>query len=85
LNLIPKGIGSMHTGSSGASAHRCNIYDISLIVPNPARSLIVNDLQIHEIELAASGQPFLALIGRDILDKCNLFYLGELKQAILVF
>src|SRR4051812_34618852 len=33
LGLTPKGTTQMHTGTTGAAAHVCNEYDVSLFVP----------------------------------------------------
>jgi predicted aspartyl protease len=83
LGLNPTGFAVTHTASSGSSGHRCNVYDISLILPHSGPSLIVADLSASEIDL--SGQRFEALIGRDVLSRCNLLFMGPVQQAFLYY
>ena len=50
-----------------------------------SQSFTIPVLQVSEIQLKAQSHPFLALIGRDILDKCTMNYQGPQKNLTLIF
>ena len=87
LVLTPTGRTSVNTPSTGNTAVEVDQYDVSLIIP-PATvhqiPLFVHTLPVICSELVAS-QGFHALIGRDILAQCVLFYNGSAGTFTLAF
>ena len=68
-------VGTMQSASH--EKHPCNIYPVQLITP----VVTLNSPRTMSANLA--GQGLLVLIGRDVLQKCNLFYNGPAGQFTL--
>jgi len=75
LGLPVIDVGSMQSASH--ERHPCNVYPIQIVSPaltiNVARSL----------GAALASQGLIVLIGRDVLQNCNLFYNGPAGQFTL--
>lgn len=78
LGLAPTGSIPVHTPSTQGVPHYCNQYDISLwFLQSPPQSTAHNmALTMPVIETDFTGQNFRALLGRDILARCTMFYHG---------
>lgn len=78
LGLQPTGMGTMLTPSTGPVPQDTETYDVGILISNGQETpLIFPTLAVSASELFV-GQGFHALIGRDILAKCILFYNGKL-------
>src|SRR3989338_4791731 len=69
LGLVSRGVTQIATPST--RAHLCNIYDVSLHLPNG-----VTVPTIGVIETPLEGQNIQCLIGRDVLAHGTLIYIG---------
>jgi predicted aspartyl protease len=67
-----------HMQSASHSKHQCNVYPVTIDIPG-----IVNLNSPRTLGAALAGQGLLALIGRDVLAYCTLFYNGPLGQITL--
>ena len=78
LGLTPTGSIPVLTPSTGATPHTADQYDVSILIPSSQIQipLSIPALPVMCSELAAQG--IQALIGRDILRNCMLFYNGEI-------
>lgn len=84
LGLTPSGVIQVHTPSTTAQqAHRCNQYDVSLVIPHPSISRVFNAIPVMEAPLKHQGID--GLLGRDVLSQCLFVYNGELKIYTLSF
>lgn len=84
LNINPIGTVEMHTPSTSVNnAHRCNQYDICLIVPHQAINRYFHTIPALESEFSHQGID--GLLGRDILESCLFIYNGELGIYTLSF
>jgi hypothetical protein len=84
LNLVPTGVATMHTPSTGAVPHLCNQYDVSLVIPSPKGvPFEIGALPILESTFRAQG--FDGLLGRDVLQQCVLFYNSPLGGYTLAY
>lgn len=78
LGLSPTGSAQVITPSTGATPHPTSQYDVGLAIPGRDQTqtpLIVATLPVLAAELF-QAQGFHALIGRDVLGLCALFYNG---------
>jgi predicted aspartyl protease len=79
LNLTPTGSATVETPSTEGTPVIADQYDVSIVVP-PAKPnqfpLIRNTLPVISVKLLSSF-GYHALIGRDILGECVLFYNGD--------
>ena len=84
LNLVPSGVTSMHTPSTGTTPYTCNQYDVSLLIPSQKGSPFeIGALPILESTFQAQG--FDGLLGRDVLQQCVLFYNSPLGGYTLAY
>lgn len=83
LGLDPKGTTQIQTPSTGKLPHTCNQYDVSLYLPHP--SVVFRIPALPVIESCLSNQGIGALIGRDVLANCFLFYNGAVNRFALAF
>lgn len=67
-----------HMQSASHSRHQCNVYPVTIDIPG-----VVNLNSPRTMGAALAGQGLLALIGRDVLARCTLFYNGPLGQITL--
>lgn len=74
LGLSPTGTTLMTTPSTGSTPHTCNTYDVSLIIRHPTLSMRWGIVGVSESK--PINQGFDALLGRDILSQCILWYDG---------
>jgi predicted aspartyl protease len=76
LGLTPTGEMEIHTPSTGGTAVKTPTYDVRVAIPGRPGDLyfISETVQIVASSLAVQG--IQALIGRDILSHCTLFYNG---------
>ncbi|MBZ0253404.1 MAG: aspartyl protease family protein, partial [Candidatus Methylomirabilis sp.] len=80
LGLSPVGSMSVNTPNA-ATPNACYLYDVSVgFLPNRAR---ISSVRV--IAATLSGQPIDCLIGRDILAKGILVYIGYDNQFTLSF
>jgi len=63
--------------SASHEKHECNIYPVQIITP------IVTLNAPRAMGAALAPQGLLVLIGRDVLQNCNLFYNGPMGQFTL--
>jgi predicted aspartyl protease len=75
LGLPVIDVGSMQSASH--EKYPCNVYPVQIITP----VVTLNSLRTMGASLAAQG--LLVLIGRDVLQSCNLFYNGLAGQFTL--
>lgn len=75
LGLPVIDVGSMQSASH--EKHPCNIYPVQIITP------VVTLNSPRTMGAALGSQGLLALIGRDVLQICNLFYNGPSGQFTL--
>lgn len=78
LSLISRGITQIATPST--KAHSCNVYDISLLLPNKVTIPL-----LQAVEAPLEGQNIQCLIGRDVLSKGILIYNGYTNTFSLSF
>jgi hypothetical protein len=83
LALEPRGVTKIHTPSTGSDYEDRNLFDASLVIGEGYAKPLVVTLPVIESDFASQG--FLALIGRDILDKCFLMYDGSTSMFTLFF
>lgn len=84
LDLTPTGTVAIHTPSSSGSGHRCDQYDVSIVLIN-APDVHVMSFTIPVIECDLTAQGIEALIGRDLLDRCLLIYNGPVGVLSLSY
>lgn len=63
--------------SASHEKHQCNVYPVQIITP------IVTLNAPRAMGAALASQGLLVLIGRDVLQSCNLFYNGPMGQFTL--
>jgi hypothetical protein len=83
LSLTPTGSTLIHSASSGATPHPCNLYDICLAFLRPQVTIISVTMPVFECDLASQG--FHALVGRDVLERCLLVCNGPEATFTLAF
>ncbi|WP_155518296.1 hypothetical protein [Ralstonia solanacearum] len=85
LGLTPTGQMSAHTPSTNGVPHRCNQYDVQLIIPSGTGQppFWIQAIAVMETNLAAGG--ISGLIGRDVLSRCVLVYSGSSNLYILSY
>jgi len=64
--------------SASHTKHQCNVYPVTIDIPG-----VVNLNSPRTMGAALAAQGLLALIGRDVLARCILFYNGPLGQITL--
>lgn len=67
-----------HMQSASHAKHQCNVYPVTIDIPG-----VVNLNSPRTMGAALAGQGLLALIGRDVLSRCTLFYNGPMGQITL--
>jgi predicted aspartyl protease len=67
-----------HMQSASHSKHQCNVYPVTIDIPR-----VISLNSPRTVGAALAGQGLLALIGRDVLANCTLFYNGPLGQITL--
>ncbi len=77
LSLIPTGVVSIRTPSTGTAKLACNQFDVMLaiVLPKPPH-LHVFSFTLPVIETDFASQGIDGLIGRDVLSQCVLGYNG---------
>lgn len=83
LGLVPRGITSIHTPSTGFGYERKMTYDALIIIGETTDSPLRRTVPVIGCELATQG--FYALIGRNILRSCRFIYDGPLETFSLEF
>jgi hypothetical protein len=83
MGLDPRGIVRIHTPSTGTNYEERNQYDASLVIGEGYPTPLTLTLPVLGCDFASEG--FLALIGRDVLDRCFLMYDGPEKTYTLFF
>jgi len=85
LGLTPTGTVPVRTPSTGQGTHPAEQYDVRLIIPGPPGEapLIIQALPVLCMELKVQG--FRALIGRDVLSRCQLTYFGASTLVTLAY
>lgn len=73
------GLPIIDVGSMMSATHKvpCNIYPVQIVTP------IVTLNSPRTMGAALAGQGLLAIIGRDVLQRCALFYNGPVGQFTL--
>ena len=86
FHLRVTGTVQIMTPSTGASHHVCDQSDISLILQHPNGNVELATLPIIMTDLSCLEKLGIhALVGRDGLAKCLLFYNGAVKRFALAF
>jgi hypothetical protein len=87
LGLTPTGSVPVHTPSTGLSPHTCNQYDASIwfVQPQMQPQYHLMAMTIPVLETDFSAQTIQALIGRDLLVRCMLFYNGPTGTIALAY
>ena len=75
LGLPVIDVGSMQSASH--EKHACNIYPVQIVTP------VVTLNSPRTMGAALASQGLLVIIGRDVLQSCNLFYNGPAGQFTL--
>lgn len=77
LGLSPTGEIEIHTPSTGGTAVRTPTYDVRVAIPSgrPGDLHFISET-VQVIACSLAVQSIQALIGRDILSHCTLFYNG---------
>ena len=86
LEIEARGKAAVHTPSTkGKAPHEANQFDVVVVIPVSPGSppLISGTIPVIEAELEHQG--YKALIGRDILSKCLLYFDGKGKFFTLGF
>ena len=73
------------TASSGAEAHPCYEYDVSLAIFMNNQQLHLVSLAIPVVELQLINSGFGVLVGRDVLARGILVYNGKNGELSLSF
>jgi hypothetical protein len=74
LGLEHRGVASIHTPSTGSAYVQRDQFDASLVLGEGRPDPLVLTLPVIECDFAGAGFP--ALIGRDVLARCQLLYDG---------
>ncbi|MFL5244532.1 MAG: retropepsin-like aspartic protease [Gemmataceae bacterium] len=79
LGLAPTGSVAMHTPSTGSAPQICYQYDVAIwfIQPQMQPRFHLMSMTIPVIESDFSAHSIQALVGRDLLSRCMLFYNGS--------
>jgi len=77
LGLDPRGIIRIHTPSTGTKYEERNQYDVCMVIGEGCPEPLALTIPVLGCEFASEG--FLALIGRDVLDRCLFEYNGPAK------
>jgi hypothetical protein len=87
LGLSPTGSASVNTPTTGTQPLAADQYDVSILIPGATAThapLHVLTIPVIAAELL-QAQGFHALIGRDVLAECLLFYNGPTNQFTLAY
>lgn len=87
LCLNPSGITRIKTPSTGQGTHQCYLYDVKFhFISNQGIRIPLASLpSLPVLECDLSAQGIQALIGRDVLASCALFYNGDVSRFALAF
>jgi hypothetical protein len=83
LGLEHCGVVSIHTPSTGSAYVQRNQFDASLVLGDEQPDPLILTLPVIECDFASEG--FLALIGRDVLNRCQFHYDGPAGTFTRVF
>lgn len=78
LGLLPGDVQTFYTANGPADQL---LYDLGIVLPISAPNIISVQAPCADLD----GQPFQALIGRDVLGMCTLFYNGPDNSYTLHF
>lgn len=65
--------------------HECDLYDVSLSLVANGSAHPFPDTRVMEADCWLPGEGLEALLGTDILNRCNLQYLGPDRRFVLGF
>lgn len=85
LGLSPRRIAKTITPSTGAVAHKCHTYDISIHVPMGEAKALFSKPAWEVTCLDLKHQGFEMLLGRDVLGNCLLVYDGKAGSFSMAF
>ncbi|MFO0799194.1 MAG: hypothetical protein U0804_17130 [Gemmataceae bacterium] len=86
LGLSPVGKELLLTPSTPANEpHLCDLYDTSLSLVANGQAHAFGDRRVIGGDCWLEGEELEGLIGRDILARCNMWYLGKEKAFTLNF
>jgi predicted aspartyl protease len=81
LGLVPSGITSICSATTGSATQNCNLDDVCLaFVPQPIKVLGVT-IPVIEVDVFTPGVD--VLLGRDMLRQCLVIYDGQRSTFIL--
>jgi hypothetical protein len=83
LGLQTRGTTAIHTPTTGTAYEIRNLYDVCLILGESQPQSLALVLPVIESEFASQG--FEVLIGRDVLQKCDLRYDGPKNTFSLTY
>lgn len=86
LGLTPTGAVMIQTPSTAGTPVACPQYDVQLVMFASNTNLtpfVVSALPVMETALKSQGID--GLLGRDVLDRCVLNYIGPTKQLVLSY
>lgn len=84
LGLSPISTVAEVTASSGTRPIEREVFCVELFIPGARRPTLAYDLQVTSAE-DLSGLGVHGLLGRDIFERCHLFYNGPDGQVSLAF
>jgi hypothetical protein len=83
LGLVPTGITSISSATTGSAPQNCNLYDVCLAFVQPSIKVLGVNIPVIEVELFTPGVD--VLLGRDMLRQCLCIYDGPGGTFILAF
>jgi hypothetical protein len=81
LGITPTGLMSIHTPSTGAAPHLCNVYDVAISILDPVQNHTWPVMPVAESDLSSQGID--GLLGRDALSGMLLIYDGKAGRLTL--
>jgi hypothetical protein len=84
FDLIQLGTEWLNTASSGETPLEVRVFAVQLLLTGVAGVTLAADLPVLEVE-DLSGLGVDMLLGRDVLDRCLLFYSGQERRFTLAF
>ena len=88
LQLFPTSGALVHSVSAGATGVKRPIFDLSLLMysKNPGQGWLHGSVFVTaEPGSSFHGLPYRGLIGRDLLNRCSLFYDGPAQKFRISF
>jgi predicted aspartyl protease len=83
LCLIPTGITSICSATTGVAPQNCNLYDVCLAFVQPSIKVLGVTIPVIEVEIFTPGVD--VLLGRDMLRQCLCIYDGPSSKFTLAF